>query len=125
MHRPSTPIPDYMRSTLQDEPYQCCDAVRICGGFMRCCESYEESIRLHLPQAMPLDIREEINHFTEMNDPNFPRRLNSYLRPVIQNAKIRSPNAIALKIFIIGFPYEVDSSRQFLTLVYAIFNAIV
>jgi hypothetical protein len=73
---------------------------------------------------MPLDIRKQINKFTEMNDPNFPRRLNRYLRPVIQNARIASPNSAASTIFITRIPYAVDSFRQFLTPVYAIFNSL-
>jgi hypothetical protein len=73
---------------------------------------------------MSLDIREQINKLTEMNDPNFPRCLNRYLRPVIQNAKIASPNSAASTIFVLGIPYAVGSFRQFLTPVYAIFNAI-
>jgi hypothetical protein len=70
---------------------------------MRCCEDCPESIAVHLPQAMPLSMRDEINRFTEMNDPNFPRRINRCLRPVIQNAKITSPNAGASTVFITGF----------------------
>jgi hypothetical protein len=72
---------------------------------------------------MPLDIRQQINKSAEMNDPNFPRRINKNPRPAIQNARIASPNSAASTIFIPGIPYAFDSFRQFLTPVYAVFNA--
>jgi hypothetical protein len=46
---------------------------------MHCSEGYQESIGGHLsmpmpmPMPMPRDIREEVNQFTEMNNPKFPR----------------------------------------------------
>jgi hypothetical protein len=60
---------------------------------------------------------------TLLSDLNFPRRLNKELRPVIQNANISSPRGPASSIFITGIPYAVDTYRQFLTPVYAIYNA--
>jgi hypothetical protein len=55
-------------------------------------------------------------------DANFARKMDRDLRPVIQNAKITSPNAPASTVFISGIPYAVDIFRQFLTPVYAIFD---
>jgi hypothetical protein len=56
MRHPSIAITDYMRSKFQDDRCQYGDAVRILGGFMRCCEHYRESIGVDLPHAMSLDI---------------------------------------------------------------------
>jgi hypothetical protein len=70
---------------------------------MHCCEDYEESIGLHLPRPILLVIREEITHLNEMNDPNFPRRLNRYLRPVIQNAKIASQMPALQRVLLLAF----------------------
>jgi hypothetical protein len=53
--------------------------------------------------------------------PNFPRILNRDLRPVLQHARVSSPNAGALNLFISGIPYALDSYRQFVTPVYAVF----
>jgi hypothetical protein len=72
---------------------------------------------------MPSDIREEIDQLAEMNKPNFARRPNRYRRPVIQNTKIASLNASASTVFITRIPDAIDSFRQFLRPVYAIFNA--
>jgi hypothetical protein len=124
MRHLSTGIIDSLRSTFEDHACEYRDAVRIRGGFMRCCESYQESTSVHLPTPMLWHIREEINQFTDINDPNFPQLLNKYLRLVIEDSKIAFPNALASKVFITGVPYAVDSSRQFLTLVSAIFNAL-
>jgi hypothetical protein len=55
-------------------------------------------------------------------DANFDRKVNRDLRPVIQNAKITSPNGPASNLFISGIPYALDIFRQFLTPVYAIFD---
>jgi hypothetical protein len=41
--------------------------------------------------------------------------MNRDLRPVIQNAKITSPNSPASTLFISGIPYALDIFRQFLT----------
>jgi hypothetical protein len=117
-------ITDYLRLTFEEQPCQYCGAVRIRGRFMRCCEGYENSIVRHLPPPMPLDILQEISHFIQMNNPNFPRTLNRFLRPVLQYAKIASPKAAASTIFINGIPYGRDSSNQFLIPVYAVFNAL-
>jgi hypothetical protein len=52
---------------------------------------------------------------------NFPRILNRDLRPVLQHARVSSPNAGASNVFISGIPYALDSYWQFITPVYAVF----
>jgi hypothetical protein len=52
---------------------------------------------------------------------NFPRILNRDLPPVLQHACVSSPNAGASNLFISGIPYDLDSYRQFITPVYAVF----
>jgi hypothetical protein len=132
---PEFPFPDlrgcadptlfqFIRSEYEMPPCEHCGSVKILGGFMRCCEGFSDEIQQNLPDPMPGNIRRVIEEFTANGRPNFPRSLNANLRPVIQNAKISSPNAAASTIFLTGMPYAVDSFRQFLTPVYAIFNAL-
>jgi hypothetical protein len=55
---------------------------------------------------------------------NFSRRLNKMLRAVIQNSDIAAPRAAGSTYFVIGIPYPFDPYRQFVTLVYGIYNAL-
>jgi hypothetical protein len=56
------------------------------------------------------------------SNPNFPRLLNRDLRPVIQNAQIQSPSGPASTLFISGISFAIDTFRQFVTPVYAVFH---
>jgi hypothetical protein len=47
--------------------------------------------------------------------------LNRDLRPVLEHARVSSPNAGALNVFISGIPCASDSYRQLITSVYAVF----
>jgi hypothetical protein len=90
----------------------------MCRGF--CCKSFTGRIRNHLPPPMG---RELLDHVVELTQsiPNFRRILNRDLRPVLQHARVSSPNAGALNVFTSGIPYALDSYRQFITPVYAVF----
>jgi hypothetical protein len=112
----------FIRSKYELRPCENCGAVKILGGFTRCCEQCEDQIAECLPDPMPANIRRVIEELTANGRPNFPRTLNAHLRPVIQNAQMSSPNAAASTVFLRGMPYAIDSFRQFLTPVYAIFN---
>jgi hypothetical protein len=67
--------------------------------------------------------RELLDHIVELTQsiPNFPRILSRNLRPVLQDARVSSPNAGASNVFTSGIPYALDSYRQFITPVYAVF----
>jgi hypothetical protein len=62
-----------------------------------------------------------IVHLTVSN-PTFPRILNRDLRPVLQHASISSPNGPASNLFISSISYALDTYRQFITPVYAVFS---
>jgi hypothetical protein len=47
--------------------------------------------------------------------------LNRNLRPVLQHARVSSPNAGASDVFISGIPYALDSYREFISPVHAVF----
>jgi hypothetical protein len=89
---------------------------------MRCCQGFEEDIDQNLAEPMPTHIRRAIEEVIANGKPNFPRILNADLRPIIHNAQLSLPNAAASTVFLIENPYALDSFRQFLTLVYAIFK---
>jgi hypothetical protein len=67
--------------------------------------------------------RELFGHIVELaqSSPIFPRILNCDLRPVLQHARVSSPNGGASNVFISGIPYALDSYRQFIIPVYAVF----
>jgi hypothetical protein len=67
--------------------------------------------------------RELLDHIVELtqSNSNFPWILNRDLRPVLQHARVSSSNAGASSVFISGIPYALDSCRQFVTPVYALF----
>jgi hypothetical protein len=56
------------------------------------------------------------------SNPNFPRLLNRDLGPVIQNGQIQSPSDPASTLFISGIPSVIDTFRQFVTHVSAVFH---
>jgi hypothetical protein len=120
----SSRILTFIRKEYELPPCQYCGAVEISGGFMRCCEGFEEAIAGHLPEPMPIKMRRAIEDSTRNGSPNFPRLLNKDLRPVLQHAHVSSPNGATSTVFLKGILYAVDSFRQFLTSVYAIFNAL-
>jgi hypothetical protein len=66
---------------------------------------------------------ELLDHIVELTQsiPNFPRILNHDLRPVLQHARVLSPDAGASDVFISSIPYTLDSYRQFITPVNAVF----
>jgi hypothetical protein len=55
---------DFIRSEYEMQPCEFCGAVKILGGFMRCCEGFREGIRENLPDPMPSDIRRVIEELT-------------------------------------------------------------
>jgi hypothetical protein len=71
---------------------------------------------------MPVKIMSMIQNMTQATNANFPRVLDKVLCPVIRNAKISSPNASASTVFLSGFPFAVQTWRQFLAPVDGIFN---
>jgi hypothetical protein len=117
-------IVQFIRSKFERTPCKFCDAVQISGRFQRYCEGFQDTIREHLLDSMPLEIRRLIEEFIVNGQPNFLRSFNRYLRPVIQHTKIVSPNAAASAVFLTGTPYAIDSYRQFITPVYAMFNTL-
>jgi hypothetical protein len=98
-----------------------CGAVLLRGMFYEfCCKPFAGRIRNHLPP--PMD-RELFDHVVELTQsiPNCPRILNRDLLPVLQHARVSPPNVAASNVFISGIPYALDSYRQFITPVYAVF----
>jgi hypothetical protein len=75
----------------------------------------------HLPHEMHRDILAQIVEGSHSRV-NFPRILNRELRSVIQNAPISSPRGPGSSLFISGIPYAIDTFRQFVTLVNAVFQ---
>jgi hypothetical protein len=67
--------------------------------------------------------RELLNHIVELTQStsNFPRISNRDLRAVLQHARVSSPNAGVSNVFISGILYVLDSDRQFIAPVYAVF----
>jgi hypothetical protein len=67
--------------------------------------------------------RELLDHILELTQsiPTFLWILNRDLRPVLQHARVSSPNAGASNVFMSGIPYALDSYRQFTTPGYATF----
>jgi hypothetical protein len=124
MRQPNDDVRAFLRTMFEPNPCLHCGAVQITGGFTRYCNGYSEVIKNHLPQEMPMDLRREIERRTNETSPNFPRILNKDLRPVIENANIRSSRAGGSTVFITVFPSVRDSYRQFLTPVYSVFNAL-
>jgi hypothetical protein len=53
--------------------------------------------------------------------PKFPRPLDRDLRPVLQHVRVSPPNADASNLFISGIPSTLDSYREFVAPVYAVF----
>jgi hypothetical protein len=76
------------------------------------CKPFAGRIRNHFP---PLVGRELLDHIVELTRsiPNFPRILNRDLGPVLQHARVSSPNASASNVFISGIPCALDSYQQF------------
>jgi hypothetical protein len=98
-----------------------CGAVLLPGmSHEFCCKPFAGRIRNHLPPPIG---RELLDHIVELTQsiPNFPRILNCDLRPVLRRAHVLSPNAGASNVFTSGIPSALDSSRQFITPVYAVF----
>jgi hypothetical protein len=109
------------RQGCECPPCRHCGAVLVRGmplGF--CCRGFDDSMLDHLPQAMPMELVRKIVRAT-VDNPNFPRRLNSSLRPVLQHASVSAPQGAGSTVFITGIPYAVDALGQFQTTVYAIF----
>jgi hypothetical protein len=97
-----------------------CGAVLVRGmpaGF--CCRPIDGSMVEHLPHPMPESILNKIK-VRMLGRLTFPRILNCWLRPVIQNARISSHQGSGSSVFITGIPYALDTFRQFETPVYAI-----
>jgi hypothetical protein len=98
-----------------------CSAVLLRGmSHEFCCKPFAGRVRNHLPPPLG---RELLGHIVELTQsiPNFPRILNRDLRPILQHARVSLPNAGASNVSISGIPYALDSYRQFITPVYAIF----
>jgi hypothetical protein len=114
-------IADKIRQWAEIPPCPHCDAVLFQGmSHEFCCKPFAGRIRNHLPPPMG---RELLDHIVELAQsiPNFPRILNRDLRPVLQHARVSSPNAGASNMFISGIPYALHSYWQFITPVYAVF----
>jgi hypothetical protein len=113
---------DAVRRSAELPPCAHCGAVIPRGmpvGF--CCRPFDAVMREHLPHAMDPDILARIAAVVGRNV-NFPRILNRDLRPVIQNSKINGPRGPGGTLFISGIPYALDTFRQFVTPVYAVFQ---
>jgi hypothetical protein len=98
-----------------------CGAVLLRGmSYEFCCKPFTGRIRNHLRPPIG---RELLNHIVELTQsiPNFPRILNHNSWLVLQYARVSSPNGGALNVFISGIPYALNSYRQFITPVYAVF----
>jgi hypothetical protein len=85
-----------------------------------CCKPFAGRIRNALPPPIGPELLDHIVELTQ-SIPNFPRILNRDLRPVLQHARVSSSNAGASNVFVSGIPYALDSYRQFITPVYAVF----
>jgi hypothetical protein len=85
-----------------------------------CCKPFAGRIKNHLPLPIGRELLDRIVELTQ-SIPNFPRILNCDLWPVLQHARVSSPNVGASKVFISGTPYALDPYRQFVTPVYAVF----
>jgi hypothetical protein len=113
-----------LRRLLECEPCPICGAVLIKGmpKFL-CCggEKYGAHVKSSLPPEMDPEILQRIEAGVRRNA-NFARRLNRDLRPVLQYAQIRSPNAASSNLHIHGVPYALDHWNQFKTVVYAVFQ---
>jgi hypothetical protein len=117
----SEDIADKIRQWAEIPPCLHCGAVLLRGmSHESCCKPFAGRIRNRLPPPMG---RELLDHIVELtlSIPNFPRILNRDLRPVLQHARVSPPNASASNVFISGIPYALDSYRQFITPVYAVF----
>jgi hypothetical protein len=101
MRHPNDEVGLFLRTRLETNPCPQCGAVQI-AGVARCYNGYSEIMKDHLPEEMPTELRPEIERRTSETRPNFPRILNRDLRPVIQNADIRSPRAGGSTVFITG-----------------------
>jgi hypothetical protein len=117
-------IVQFIRSEFERKCCDFCDLVRMSSGFRGCCEGFQDTIRQHLFDPMPLEIRKFIDEFIANGQSNFPGSLNRDLYPVIHHTKIVSPNAGASAVFLTGTPSTGDSYRQFITPVYRIFNTL-
>jgi hypothetical protein len=98
-----------IRQWAEIPPCPPCGAVLLRGmSHESCCKPFAGRIRNYLPSPMG---RELLDHIVELTQsiPNFPRVLNCDLRPVLQHARISSPNAGASNVFISGIPYALDS----------------
>jgi hypothetical protein len=122
--QPNDDVRSFLQIMFETNPCPHCGAVQIAGGFTRYCNGYSEVMRNHLPQEMRTDLRLEIERRTNGTSSNFPRIFNKDLRPVIENANIRSLRAGSSTIFTTGIPYARDSYRQFLTYIDPVFNAL-
>jgi hypothetical protein len=67
------------------------------------------------------ELLQRIIRLTESN-PNFPRILNRYLRPVLQHTWVSSPNTGVASLFISRISYALDADRQFGWPVYVVFD---
>jgi hypothetical protein len=114
-------IADKIRQWLEIPPCPHCGAVLLRGmSHEFCCLPFAGRIRNHLSPPMG---RELLDHIIELTQsiPSFPRILTRDLRPVLQHTRVSSLNAGASNVFISGIPYALDSYRQFVTPVYAVF----
>jgi hypothetical protein len=114
-------IADKIRQWAEIPPCPHCGAVLLRGvPHEFCCKPFAGRIRNHLPPPMGRELLGRIVELTQ-SIPNFPRISNRDLRPVLQHARVSSPNAGTSNVFISGIPYALGSYRQFITPVYAFF----
>jgi hypothetical protein len=114
-------ITDKIRQWAEIPPCPHCGLVLLQGmSHEFYCKPFAGRIRNHLPPPMG---RKLLDHIVELTQSilNFPRILNRDLRPFLQHARVSSPNAGVSNVFISGIPYALDSYRQFITSVYAVF----
>jgi hypothetical protein len=114
-------ITDIIRQWAEIPPCPYCDIVLLRGiSHEFCCKPFVGRIRNHSPPPIG---RELLDHIVELTQsiPNSPRILNRDLPPIFQYARVSSPNAGAPNVFISGIPYALDSYRQFITPVHAVF----
>jgi hypothetical protein len=126
-HMRNCPAP-MVSETLADFEQGCeCPPCRHCGAVLVrrmplgfCCRGVEDLMVDHFPQAMPVELVRKIVR-ARVDSPNFPRRLNSSLRPVLQHASVSAAQGAGSTVFVTGIPYAVDALGQFQTTVCAIF----
>ena len=97
-----------------------CGAALFNSKFKEKCCKQNPAIQKHLPpiEGHP-DLFEIICHY-KMEDPNFIRYLNRFVRPVLQKTDIANRKQFYSTLFIKGITYAMDSRFQFLEPVYLI-----